>query len=277
MEEFKIVYRVDTTCDTDDHITWEPECPLLFEAIQISRNTRTGQAFLQGKLRNISGETAQSFKATATVEYEDGAVESIAINPLDADIVPGSAYVLEPATLKRGDAVRASGIIERVKLIGGAWNSSASPSAIPRPQSIGLSQKAITERYKQVWAPLGGLQSDADASTIADNRLEKHDGWWLCPCGQVNVGREACVQCAAPFEVLAANATQDEVALESAAIERENQKKQAADLRDKKKRRIRRKVRRAAIIGVAAIIAIVVIGYCQYSCALCMSAPCASA
>ncbi len=56
-------------------------CPLLVNAVQVSRNTDTGQCYLQLKLSNISGATVDSFKLQADVSYVDGASETVELNP----------------------------------------------------------------------------------------------------------------------------------------------------------------------------------------------------
>ena len=87
MANFKVVFRSDNQ-GADTSPGWEPGCPLLVNAVQVSRNTDTGQCYLQLKLSNISGATVNSFKLQADVSYVDGANETAELNPLDADIQP---------------------------------------------------------------------------------------------------------------------------------------------------------------------------------------------
>ena len=71
MANFKVVFRSDNQ-GADTSPGWEPGCPLLVNAVQVSRNTDTGQCYLQLKLSNISGATVTSFKLHAAVSYVDG-------------------------------------------------------------------------------------------------------------------------------------------------------------------------------------------------------------
>ena len=87
MANFKVVFRSDNQ-GADTSPGWEPGCPLLVNAVQVSRNTDTGQCYLQLKLSNISGATVDSFKLQADVSYVDGASETVELNPLDADVQP---------------------------------------------------------------------------------------------------------------------------------------------------------------------------------------------
>ena len=78
MANFKVVFRSDNQ-GADTSPGWEPGCPLLVNAVQVSRNTDTGQCYLQLKLSNISGATVDSFKLQADVSYVDGASETLSL------------------------------------------------------------------------------------------------------------------------------------------------------------------------------------------------------
>lgn len=238
MADFKVVHRVDASSKGELGLTWEASCPLLFEAMQISRNTNTGEAYLQGKLLNISNQTIQSFKALITVEYEDGNTETAEFKPLDADILAGAIYKLEPVLLKQGDASRVLSRIENVKLVDGKWESAASPTAIPEPQPIGLSEEATQERYEEIWKPLKSTIPFHERKKFAANRLEEHNGWWLCPCGQVNVGKGACAKCGASLDVLQKPDAEDEEALAAAAKKRKECEAQKAEEGAAKRKRL---------------------------------------
>ncbi len=256
MTEYKVVIRHDETTTGSEALTWEPGCPLMFEAIQVSRNTENGQAFLQGKLRNISDQKIQSFKAFITVEYENGNVENIEFNPLDADILAGDVYKLDPALLKQGDASKVSGKIESAKFADEKWESATKPIIIPDPQSIGLSEEAIQERYDEIWKPLKSTIPFHERKSFAANQLEIHDGWWLCPCGQVNTGKGTCAKCGASLDVLQKPDAEDEEALVSAAKEREEHNaKEAAESEANRKKRLKL----FAKIGAALFAAVIII------------------
>lgn len=254
MANFKVIYRVDTSSKGDDALTWETGCPLLFEAIQISRNTETGDAYLQGKLLNISNQKIQSFKALITVEYEDGNTETAEFNPLDADILDGAVYKLEPVLLKQGNAIKASGRIESVKLASEKWESAANPTIIPEPQPIGLSEEAIQERYEEIWKPLKSHMPLHERKKIAANRLEEHEGWWLCPCGQVNVEKGTCAKCGASLNALQNPNAVNEEALAAAAKERKSKKEQKAK---KNKKTIRIAVTTVATVALITIVSFI--------------------
>ena len=89
MANFKVVFRSDNQ-GADTSPGWEPGCPLLVNAVQVSRNTDTGQCYLQLKLSNISGATVDSFKLQADVSYVDGASETVELRR----IVPNRFHLL---------------------------------------------------------------------------------------------------------------------------------------------------------------------------------------
>ena len=189
MGEFKVIYRIDSTDETPD-ITWEEGCPLLLDALQISRNTDTGEAFLQSRFLNISGQKIDSFKVEFTVCYGDGSEEVLCLNPLDADVFSGMTYSAKPAALSAGDAIAAKAKIESVSLDSERWVSHQPLSKVRKPRVLSLSSTALEERVSELREL--GCKDSHKASLYS---IERNDGWTLCPCGQVNVGTTRCVSC----------------------------------------------------------------------------------
>lgn len=189
MSGFKVVYRIDPTDDTPE-ITWEEGCPLLLDALQIARNTDTGEAYVQTRFLNISGEKINSFKVTITVVYADGSEESLCLNPLDADIFSGMTYSARPVALSAGDAIAARVKVEIVCRDSGQWVSHLPLSKVRKPCALSLSSTALEERVCELREL--GCKDSRKASLYS---IERNDGWTLCPCGQVNVETKRCVSC----------------------------------------------------------------------------------
>lgn len=189
MSGFKVVYRIDPTDDTPE-ITWEEGCPLLLDALQIARNTDTGEAYVQTRFLNISGEKINSFKATITVVYGDGSEEGLCLNPLDADIFSGMTYSARPVALSAGDAIAARVKVEIVCRDSGQWVSHLPLSKVRKPCALSLSSTALEERVCELREL--GCKDSRKASLYS---IERNDGWTLCPCGQVNVETKRCVSC----------------------------------------------------------------------------------
>lgn len=264
--KYKVIYRSDTKPSSENPILWEPGCPLVFEAVQISRNTQTGEAYLQAKVRNISQKKIASFLSTIVVDYQEGSPQEILFHPLDADLTPGQVLVFPSEKLRQGDAISAKAVIKKVSFDDGEWTSSEVPSSIPRPQSLGLSKDAVEERRLQIFKD--SKIEEKDERKIAANDCEIHGGWWLCPCGQVNVERDICVNCGIPLASLENEDVKNEeklsaaykervekaAQLEKERIEREKRRKEE---REKRRKKIVKRVTPFALAVIAIAIFVI--------------------
>lgn len=189
MANFKVVFRSDNQ-GADTSPGWEPGCPLLVNAVQVSRNTDTGQCYLQLKLSNISGATVNSFKLQADVSYVDGANETAELNPLDADIQPAKTYRPEPVLLTGSQITN---VIVRVLSVSQPeieWHAEAGsePGPIPVGTELVLDKKAATERTKSLEELYKDSSKYRHAVTLGNT-------WWVCSCGIPNVDRDRCCRC----------------------------------------------------------------------------------
>ncbi len=198
MADYKVVYRA-----SDAEIPWEPGCPVALTAVQVSRNTETSEAWLQAKARNVSAASVASVYADLRVEYADGAAEEMPVEYLDADIDAGAELALKPRRLPRGDVASCALTIKRVDAGDVTWASAGGPEPMPKRETLPLSPRAAEQRARN-------LGTDK-ASPAATGKVRDHGGWWVCACGQVNVGRDSCWSCAFPKNGLLAN--EDEAAL----------------------------------------------------------------
>ncbi len=198
MADYKVVYRA-----SDAEIPWEPGCPVALTAVQVSRNTETSEAWLQAKARNVSAASVASVYADLRVEYADGAAEEMPVEYLDADIDAGAELALKPRRLPRGDVASCALTIKRVDAGDVTWASAGGPEPMPKRETLTLSPRAAEQRARN-------LGTDK-ASPAATGKVRDHGDWWVCACGQVNVGRDSCWSCAFPKNRLLAN--EDEAAL----------------------------------------------------------------
>ena len=220
---YKIAFRAHVREGGDHPITWEPGCPLLFETIQVARSVETGKAFLQAKLTNLTAGEVASYHARFIVAYRDGSTQSFDVEPLDADIAPGSSHQITPLALKGGDALYAEGVVLSVRTAEGDWKSSAKPEPLPGPVPLGLSLKAIEERERVLKGyPHFPAEAFGRGPTVGE-------GWWACPCGRLNVGATSCGECGTPLAVMQQAGDEDwlleriEKQEEEAAKRKENQ------------------------------------------------------
>lgn len=234
MSGFKVVYRIDPTDDTPE-ITWEEGCPLLLDALQIARNTDTGEAYIQTRFLNISGEKINSFKVTITVVYGDGSEESLCLNPLDADIFSGLTYSAKPVALSAGDAIAAKVKVESVGQDSGQWVSHLPLSKVRRPCALSLSSTALEERVSELREL--GCKDSRKASLYS---IERNDGWTLCPCGQVNVGTKRCVSCGLDLSTYSSE-LEDLKTLSQKGAERKEREEAERQQRDEKQAETKKK------------------------------------
>lgn len=189
MANFKVVFRSDNQ-GADTSPGWEPGCPLLVNAVQVSRNTDTGQCYLQLKLSNISGATVNSFKLQADVSYVDGANETAELNPLDADIQPAKTYRPEPVLLTGSQIADVTLRVLSVSQPEKEWHTT--PGSAPRPIPAGtllvLGETAAAERAKSLEELFKNPSKYRRAIILNDN-------WWVCSCGMPNTCRDRCCRC----------------------------------------------------------------------------------
>lgn len=250
MSEYKIVFRkTSDSPEPENQTKWERGCPLLFEAVQVSRNTETGQAFLQARAKNISAEEVSSFTAKLFCAFSDGSTAEFAANPLDADILPWCDYTLAPIELPRGDAESADVRVLSATSPTSGWASSLEPAALPQRKPLDLSDEALSERRLQL-DQLGCAQPEE----AAPFGIEEHGSWTLCACGQPSIGHAICPACQLPFEPDVS--LEDGQRLESLA--RERSERQFRKEREAQKRVQSRNARMArASLIVAALLAVI--------------------
>ena len=222
MANYKVVFRSDNQSAAGAP-GWEPGCPLLINAMQVSRNTDSGQCYLQLKLSNISGEVGNSYELKAAVTYADGTTETVELRPLDADIAPGKNYRPDPVALTGSEVANVTARIGATSQAGGCWQSAEAPGAIPAGEPVALEGSAAIEPSR-TFADLG------KSPERYQRRLVEGDTWWVCPCGMPNVGRATCCACGIPHDTL--RQLEDETALNAKAEGREVAEK----IRKRKKR-----------------------------------------
>lgn len=256
MNEYKVVYRADRSCEGSAHdIEWEHGCPLVFDAFQVSRDTETGEAFLQAKVRNICGEMVDAFEASFHCKYKDGSEEALTVNPLDADIVTGEYYSVQPMRLSQGDIESVSSAICSVTLSSGEWKSTSSPSEYPTRTELSICEEALAERALQLEKRGCGQSSSAALFSV-----EEHSGWVLCACGQVNVETGRCLNCGlSPLE--ADSTIEEEHSLLELAKARAEEKERLEEETRQKKEASREKARKVAPYLVACISIVAVIAF----------------
>lgn len=251
MGTYKVIFRSDIHKSNPTFpITWERGCPLLVEAIQVSRETEAGDAYLQVRVNNLTTETVDSFSARFTLHFLDGESSVTKINPLDADIAPAGSYEVSPIYLSRGDILGVEGCIESANGCQIQWTSSNAPAELPTQTNLELSEAAKRERLLQL-----SNRGCRSPEYVVNHPVEQHETWIHCACGQLNVDSTSCIACGLTFEDSAA--IEDENALLALAEKREEAAAQEREEKLARKEEVKIKARR---IGIRAAIACAGVG-----------------
>lgn len=156
--------------------------------VQVARNVDSSEAYLQIKIENLSADILNSISGTAHVDYADGSRDYVPFSVLDLDLPQCEQGALKATELPRGNVESVFIKLLQIDSRQGKWHSTGEPAEAPEREPLLLSEKAMTER--------GHRQEELHIdSRIAGGRAQFHQGWWVCACGCINVGRESCHRC----------------------------------------------------------------------------------
>lgn len=182
MANFKVVFR-------DENIGWQKGCPIIIEAVQVSRNTETAQCFLQTRVKNISNRIIHKISLSIEI-MQSGNIESAILDYLDADIEAGREYVPQAKTISSTEIDTIT--IKVIQVDKSTFEKE--PMPIPTADPLNLSVLAAKERNLEL--------SEASVKSECDCKHTNCDNWWQCGCGAINVERRICHECGAPLSKL---------------------------------------------------------------------------
>jgi hypothetical protein len=212
MAEYKIIFKADLKTEGNNALTWEPGCPALVTAIQVSRNTETSATYLQVKVRNVSDAAISSIFAGLEVSLPDGSVDRVPLEYLDVDLPAGAEAALKPMSLSHSDISSCALAISRIDQASSKWQTSAPAQPLPERETLPyLSSRAIDQRAR-------ALNAKAD-DDILRGAVQDHGDWWVCACGQVNVSRDTCCDCKREKALLLANEDETKLLADAAAFD----------------------------------------------------------
>ncbi len=192
MANYKIIFKLQKP-----EIPWEPSCPIMLTALQVSRNSETSEAWFQAKALNVSSSFIGSIFGELKIGYSDGTQENLAVEYLDADIEAGNELALKPHKLPRGDVKSCALSISRAEGQTQTWASSSKPTPVPSRKELALSPRAAEQR--------GCNLGVAPTDLVINGKVQDHDNWWVCACGEVNVQRDTCYACGKSKDLLLDN------------------------------------------------------------------------
>lgn len=200
MAEYKVIFR-------DEKPDWQENCPILLEAVQVSRDTQSSATYLQLKVRNISDSSIDSIAIEAIITSPDGKSETLQIESLDADIVPNAIFRPNAVRLANSEIETVSAQVTRAD----ADRAFREAISIPDAQALTLSAQARIERNQQ-------LSSMGYTPEKMSYLHYEGDGWWICSCGALNIMDSKCRECGIKRAQLAN--LENEALLEEQAAER---------------------------------------------------------
>lgn len=243
-ETYKVVYRADLSDGADRGPLWEPGCPLQIVVAQVSRNVVTAELYLQIRLRNVGARLINSCKIVVILTHDDGLEEQEEIEKLDMDVLPGATCDVPPLHLGSGTVASLSVRITELTATGAAWATRMDPSPVPTKLSLELPERLLSARKREL--------DKIDASKtghVLHGRVQNHVDYWICACGQANVGRTACCTCGFPKERLRGLESEDALEQIARSFEEDEQKraeKHAASVKQ---------LRKVAVAAAALVVA----------------------
>lgn len=192
MSSFQVLIKRDAEAAPP---LWQEGCPLLVETWQISKNLSTNEVWLQLRIRNVSNQPVTAsivkFKGTGL----DGKVDSRTFELPQTTLHPGLAFEFHPALLGNKEVNEASVFVESVELEDkSTWSNTKETNVVP------IERKKISLNDKQAEARAKLLEEEGctKSSQAKKCQFESHENWWLCACGQLNLGTEKCNACSIP-------------------------------------------------------------------------------
>ena len=252
-ETYKVVYRADLNDGTDKGPLWEPGCPLQIVVVQVSRNVETAELYLQLRLKNVGARLVNSCKMAVILTHDDGLEEREEIEKLDIDILPGTTSDIPPLHLGSGTVASLSVRITELTAAGAAWATRIDPSPVPTKLSLELPERLLNARKREL------DKIDASKSgLVLHGRVQNHVDYWICACGQANVGRTACCTCGFPKETLRKLESED--TLEQIARSFEEDEQERAEKHAASVKRLRK-----VAVAAAALVVVGAAGFAIYA------------
>jgi hypothetical protein len=188
MSDYKVIYRADKNSTGEDILHWEPPCPVLIEAVQISRNTITTKTFLQLKIKNISGKTINAVYGQASITLNDNSTDEVTFDSLDFDALQGQSITINPIELPHADIKNIYVKVIKTTSQEDTWQTANKDMSLPGKKEIELSSQAKWERERLF------TKENIDKSAI-NGAVQDYEKWWVCACGKINVDADRCWGC----------------------------------------------------------------------------------
>lgn len=237
---FKVAAKLDGSS-----VLWEPGCPIVLEAAQVARDAEANVAFLQVRVENIGATVVSYLKLSAAFVLSSGERESRDFEYFDLALNPGASEPLGAQPLSVVNIVGIEATVASVKAEELQWGAKGGGILLPDRLPLSLSTVQREERRRQFEEQ--GLP--VEASNYATVEAE---AYWVCACGQVNVGRDDCCKCGASRAFL--KATEDPEKLEHDAEQHAAEERSVAAAKQAKAAKTKRALKIAVPIAAAFVV-----------------------
>lgn len=243
---YKVAARIEGA-----QIPWEEGCPIILEAIQISRDAEKASAYLQARVKNVGARCVEYIRIVTTLSLSNENAVNAAFEYFDISIKPGESAALPAQPTEQVNVVGIEAKTDAVKTDVSEWKSAGEGGAIPEGgRLLVLDPELLSERRKL-------FDENGLATAHADYLVQSGSNWWVCACGQLNVRRKTCWLCRAERAFL--EKTEDAQLLQQSAAKRaaaDKKAEQEAQRAEEAKRERIAKVKRGFKIAIPIVVAV---------------------
>lgn len=272
-DTYKVVLRGYFDSESS-FVKWEPGCPVIVAALQVSRNKDSSEEYLQIRFRNIWNDKVELVEWSAVARFRDGAEQQLGAVQLDTEMAVGEVFNVKPIVLEGSQAREVDLRILRVETTSRQWVSSG--EALPCPSRVilpwssdrvaqrreyfdrgvrGMLEQPISwrcscgteNRGTCLCSTCGGAFQPANAP--CDGAVQDAESYWICACGAPNVESELCWSCGCSKAALIETASEETISRFESRLQEEG---------EEKKRRARKRNMIALIAAGVLVLAVAI-------------------
>lgn len=170
-------------------VTWEPGCPVIVAALQVSRNKDNSEEYLQIRFKNIWNNRVELIEWSALVHFRDGSEQQISALQLDTEMGVGEVFNVKPIALEGSQTRSVDLRVLRVETASRQWISSGEALPCPSREVLSWSSDRLSLRR---------LYFDRGVQGALDHPIS-----WKCSCGGENKNTSRCSRCGTAFQLKA--------------------------------------------------------------------------
>ena len=126
---YEVIARVESP---DTRLAQEAGCPLRVDAVQVSRNGDTGEAYLQARVTNASGQAVEGFSLAVELADKAGASRTVTVG--DAKALPAGTSRDVAQALDGGEVAAIARVLATAGSVPGTAPGATTGSEVATPQ-----------------------------------------------------------------------------------------------------------------------------------------------